>query len=82
MVYFIFTGPLFQLFIISACYAGKQLWKESMIDAEVAIIKDKGFIKAYYRLSVAQLELGMYEDAVQTLQAGLAREPSDNFYYK
>lgn len=66
----------------SACYAAKQMWKESMIDSEVAIIKDPSFIKAYYRLSMAQLELGSYDDAIQTLQNGLAKEPESELLKK
>jgi hypothetical protein len=51
------------------------MWKESMVDSEVALLKDPTFMKAYYRLSVAQMELALYDDAIQSLQAGLSREP-------
>ena len=61
----------------SACYAGKQMWKESLIDSEVAILKDPTFIKAYYRLSVSQMELAQFDDAIATLQTGLTKEPSN-----
>lgn len=66
----------------SACYAGKQLWKESMVDSEVALLKDPSFMKAYYRLSVAQMELAMYEDAIQSLQRGLVKEPENALLIK
>jgi len=66
----------------SACFAGKQLWKESMIDAEVSLLKDPSFIKAYYRLSIAQLELKLYDDAIQTLQTGLTKDPENDLLAK
>ena len=51
------------------------MWKEAMDEAEIAVAKDNKFMKAYYRLAVAQAELGSYDDAIQTLHSGLAKEP-------
>ena len=53
------------------------MWKDSVTDAEMAISKDNKFIKAYYRLAVAQGELGAFDDAMQTIHTGLAKEPGN-----
>ena len=50
----------------SACHASKGAWKESVEDAKQCITKDPKFIKGYYRLSVAQMELGLFDDATST----------------
>ena len=50
----------------SACHASKGSWKESLADAKECITRDPKFIKGYYRLSVAQMELGLYDDAAST----------------
>lgn len=59
----------------SACYASKGMWKESMAEAEIAVNKDSKYMKAYYRLAVAQAELGQFDDSIQTLHNGLSKEP-------
>lgn len=59
----------------SACFAALKKWQQALYDAATSISKDAGFIKAYYRLATAQSELGLFEDAMLTLQAALAKEP-------
>lgn len=66
----------------SACYAGKLQWKESMEEAEAAVARDSKFMKAYYRLAVAQGELGLFDDAMQTINTGLAKEPENDLLTK
>lgn len=61
----------------SACYASLKEWKKAYEDALVSISKDPKFIKGYYRLSSAQIELQMYDDAETTLRAALTLEPGN-----
>jgi len=51
------------------------MWKESMSEAEIAVNKDSKYMKAYYRLAVAQAEMGQFDDSIQTLHNGLSKEP-------
>ena len=60
---------------ISACYASMQNWQLALEDALQCVGKDSNFIKGYFRLSIAQSELGYYDDAETTLRAALAKEP-------
>ena len=62
----------------SACYAAKKLWKKAMEDGLESVSKDPSFIKGYYRLSTAQVELGLFDEALVTLKAALAREPKND----
>jgi tetratricopeptide (TPR) repeat protein len=50
----------------SACHASKGEWKESLEDAKACVNRDPKFIKGYYRMSVAQLELKLFDDAAAT----------------
>lgn len=61
--------------VCSACYSALKNWQKSFEDALVCVSKDSKFIKGYYRLSTAQTELGMFDDAETTLKAALALEP-------
>lgn len=45
------------------------------------VAKDSNFIKGYFRLSIAQTELGQFEDAEITLRAVLAKEPGNSHYF-
>jgi hypothetical protein len=60
---------------LSACYASKKDWKQAQQDAAQCVAKDPSFIKGYYRLATAQTELGLFDDAIATLTAGIAKEP-------
>jgi tetratricopeptide (TPR) repeat protein len=59
----------------SACYSSLKQWQKALEDALQSISKDPKFIKAYYRLSSAQTELQLYNDAEATLKAALSIEP-------
>jgi tetratricopeptide (TPR) repeat protein len=61
----------------SACYAGLKQWQKSLEDALSSVSKDPKFIKGYYRLSSAQTELQLFDDAEATLKAALALEPGN-----
>jgi tetratricopeptide (TPR) repeat protein len=71
-----FLSPLIIVLIcISACYSSLKQWQKALDDALQSISKDPKFIKAYYRLSSAQTELQLYNDAEATLKAALSIEP-------
>lgn len=52
-----------------------QNWQLALEDALQCVGKDSNFIKGYFRLSIAQSELGYFDDAETTLRAALAKEP-------
>mmetsp|Transcript_3197 Transcript_3197/g.3053 ORF Transcript_3197/g.3053 Transcript_3197/m.3053 type:complete len:268 (-) Transcript_3197:64-867(-) len=55
----------------SASYAGKKKWESAAIDAKECIKLNPSFIKGYYRLATAQVELGELDGAIATLKQGL-----------
>ena len=61
----------------SACYANLKDWQKSYEDALMSVSKDPKYIKGYYRLSAAQVELQMFDDAENTLRAALTIEPGN-----
>jgi tetratricopeptide (TPR) repeat protein len=68
-------------FCYSACFASMQNWQLALEDAMKCVAKDSNFIKGYFRLSIAQTELGQFEDAEITLRAVLAKEPGNSHYF-
>lgn len=46
-----------------------------MDDAAQCVSKGPSFIKGYYRLATAQTELLMYDDAINTLNMAMSKEP-------
>jgi len=66
----------------SACYAAKQRWDIALEDAVLCVSKDPKFIKGYFRLSAAQMELKQYSDAEATLKAVLQLEPDNDLVPK
>jgi chaperonin cofactor prefoldin len=61
----------------SASYAGLQDWKQAAEDAKECIRLDPTFIKGYYRLSSAQIELRQYDGATATIRQGLTLEANN-----
>lgn len=61
----------------SASYAGLQDWKQSAEDAKECIRLDPSFIKGYYRLSTAQIELRQYDGATATIRQGLGLDSNN-----
>jgi chaperonin cofactor prefoldin len=55
----------------SASYAGLKEWEKSLEDAKECIRLDPEFIKGYYRLATAQLELKSYDSAEATIKQGM-----------
>jgi chaperonin cofactor prefoldin len=58
----------------SASYGGLQNWKLAAEDAKECIRLDPSFIKGYYRLAAAQIELKDYDAAMATIRQGLSLE--------
>ncbi|CAJ1965946.1 unnamed protein product [Cylindrotheca closterium] len=56
----------------SASYAGLSEWGKAVEDAKECIRLDPQFVKGYYRLATAQLELEEYDMAQATIKQGLA----------
>lgn len=56
----------------SASYGGKGDWKAAADDAKECIRIDPAFIKGYYRLAAAQMELKDFDAALATIKQGLA----------
>jgi prefoldin subunit 1 len=61
----------------SASYSGLQDWKVAAEDAKECIRLDPTFIKGYYRLSSAQIELKQYDAATATIRQGLTLEANN-----
>lgn len=62
----------------SACHASKGEWQLSLDDAQTCVAKDPKFMKAYYRLSIAQIEMQKFDDASATVTAALQIEPEND----
>lgn len=56
----------------SASHGGKGDWQASSDDAKECIRLDPSFIKGYYRLAAAQMELKEFDGALATIRQGLA----------
>jgi chaperonin cofactor prefoldin len=69
-----FTFPLHH----SASYAGLKEWEKSIEDAKECIRLHPEFIKGYYRLATAQLELQEFDAAEATVKQGLTVEANNS----
>jgi chaperonin cofactor prefoldin len=63
--------------IYSASYAGLQQWQEAAADAKKCIQLDPTFMKGYYRLATAQIELEEYDGAQATVKQGLTLDANN-----
>ena len=61
----------------SASYAGLGQWEKASTDAKECIRLDPTFVKGYYRLASAQIELKEYDAAAATIRQGLAVEANN-----
>jgi stress-induced-phosphoprotein 1 len=52
-------------------------WKQAAEDAKECIRLDPSFLKGYYRLATAKIELKDYESAMATIRQGLAIDPNN-----
>eukprot|EP01041_Mallomonas_annulata_P007940 gene7940-16266_t len=66
----------------SACHASNANWEKALADAKECISKDENFIKGYFRLATAQEALKLFDDAISTLQKGLAKDPENELFMK
>lgn len=62
----------------AASYGGKADWKASADDAKECIRLDPSFIKGYYRLAAAQMELKDFDAALATIRQGLALDKDNS----
>lgn len=62
----------------SASHGGKSDWKASAEDAKECIRLDPSFIKGYYRLAAAQMELTDFDGALATIRQGLALDKDNS----
>jgi len=62
----------------SASYGGKEEWKKAVDDAKECIRLNPSFLKGYYRLATAQLELAEYDLATATIKQGLNIDPENS----
>jgi tetratricopeptide (TPR) repeat protein len=65
-------SPHRSLFMISACYGALGQWRIACDDAKECIRLNPIFVKGYYRLASAQLELEEYDLAMATIRQGMA----------
>ena len=61
----------------SASYAGLGQWEKASADAKETIRLDPTFVKGYYRLVTAQIELKEYDAAAATIRQGLGVEANN-----
>ena len=61
----------------SASYAGLGQWDKACADAKECIRLDPTFIKGFYRLASAQIELKDYDAAAATIRQGLGVEANN-----
>lgn len=61
----------------SASYAGLKEWGKAVEDAKDCIRLDPQFVKGYYRLATAQLELEEFDLAQSTIKQGLAADANN-----
>jgi chaperonin cofactor prefoldin len=64
--------------VCSASYAGLEDWAKAVDDAKECIRLDPQFMKGYYRLATAQLELKDYELALATIKQGLSLDANNS----
>ena len=55
----------------SACYQGRQMWKEALKDGQTAVSLCGTFAKGYLHTARCQLQLHAEKEAVETLETGL-----------
>lgn len=61
----------------SASFAGLEQWQDAANDAKECIRLDPSFIKGYYRLAAAQVELKDHDGAIATIRQGLSVEENN-----
>lgn len=62
----------------SASYAGTKDWTKAVEDAKECIRLNPQFVKGYYRLATAQLEMEEYDLAQATIKQGLTLDANNN----
>ena len=62
----------------AACYAAKGDWSASKSDATECIKLSPNFLKGYYRLVQANLELSLFDEATNAAKSGLQLDPDNS----
>jgi len=66
----------------SASHGGLKKWQLAADDAKECVRLDPSFIKGYYRLATAQIELEEYDAALATIRQGLALDANNSQFMK
>lgn len=66
------------IFNSSASYSGLEKWDQAVEDAKECIKLDPQFMKGYYRLATALLELGDFDSALAAIKQGLALDANNS----
>ena len=56
-------------------YLAKEEWDKAEADASKCVELNDVFIKGYFRLATAQMELGKYDEAMATARKGTQKNP-------
>jgi chaperonin cofactor prefoldin len=70
--------PSIRSFLVSASYAGLKDWAKAVEDAKECIRLNPQFMKGFYRLATAQLELDDFTEAQATIKQGLALDANNS----
>jgi chaperonin cofactor prefoldin len=62
----------------SASYGGLNHWEKSLEDAKECVRLDPEFIKGYYRMATAQLELKSFDAAEATIKQGMTLDANNS----
>ncbi|GMH83209.1 hypothetical protein TrST_g5129 [Triparma strigata] len=62
----------------AACYAAKGDWDASKSDATECVKLSPSFVKGYYRLTQANLELSLFDEATNVAKSGLQLDPDNS----
>mmetsp|Transcript_25555 Transcript_25555/g.73889 ORF Transcript_25555/g.73889 Transcript_25555/m.73889 type:complete len:267 (+) Transcript_25555:1-801(+) len=66
----------------SASYGGLKDWENAAKDAKECIKINPTFLKGFYRLATAQIELGDLDGATATIKSGLSVDPDNSQLHK
>ena len=66
----------------SASYGGLKDWENAAKDAKECIKINPTFLKGFYRLATAQIELNELDGAMATIKSGLAVDPDNGQLHK
>jgi chaperonin cofactor prefoldin len=68
--------------LTSASFGGLKDWENAAKDAKECIKINPTFLKGFYRLATAQIELGELDGAMATIKSGLSVDPDNSQLHK